>query len=263
MSIAIHLERNKKVFFSSDYHLGVPTQEASLKRERKIIDWIDQTEKEAQVYFFVGDLFDFWFDYKKVIPKGFIRFLGKLAHLKDSGKEVYIFKGNHDLWMGDYFQQELGIPVYDHPMDFKINGKLFHIAHGDGLGPGDHGYKALKKVFTNKFCQWLFRQLHPDLAMKIALYWSKNNRLLQGVEEEQFLGEEKEWLIQYAKEVLKNKHYDYFIFGHRHLPIDFDLNETSKYINLGEWLNYCSYATFDGYQVKLSYYTEGNPASTY
>ncbi len=247
----MQLQEGKKVYFASDFHLGAPSEEESKARELKIIQWLTSIQKDAQKIFLVGDLFDFWFEYKHVVPKGHVRFLGKLAEIKDSGVGIQVFTGNHDLWMKDYFTRELGIPVHHQPIKYTINGKRFYIGHGDGLGPGDKGYKALKKIFTNKVCQWLFRQLHPDLGYRMANYWSKENRLLQGKEQEKFLGEDKEWLIQYCKEILQKKHFDYFIFGHRHLPIQHDLNENSKYINLGEWFSQCNYAVFDGNNLQL------------
>ncbi len=225
-----------------------------LKRERLVVDWLTFIQQDAHAIYLVGDLFDFWFEYKKVVPKGFVRLLGKLAELKDKGIDIHIFTGNHDVWMRDYFTEELGIPIHRSPIKVELGGKKFLIGHGDGLGPADKGYKALKKIFTNPVCKWAFRQLHPDLGIRLANYWSQKNRFLQGTEEEEFLGEEKEWLIIYAKEVLKTEHIDYFIFGHRHLPIKHNINEKSKYINLGEWFNYNSYAVFDGKDVSLQYF---------
>lgn len=247
-------DSNKKIFFLSDFHLGAPDAASSRVREKKIIQFLDSIKTEASVLFILGDLFDFWYEYKKVVPKGFVRILGKLAELSDSGMTIHFFVGNHDMWMKNYFQKELNIPVYFEPTPFEFNGKKFLIGHGDGLGPGDHGYKFIKKIFRNKICQWLFGIFPPVIGMGIANYFSSKSRAQTGQNEEVFLGEEKEWLIIYCKEVLQKEHYDYFVFGHRHLPIHFNLPDNSLYVNLGDWIRYNSYAVFDGYDLELKYY---------
>ncbi|WP_299712412.1 UDP-2,3-diacylglucosamine diphosphatase [uncultured Tenacibaculum sp.] len=240
MDISAH----KKVYFASDQHLGAPTQEKSFPREKKFLRWLNEIEKDAEAIFLLGDLFDFWFEYKTVVPKGFVRVLGKLAQLSDDGIPIYFFVGNHDLWMKDYFETELNIPVYFKPQEFKINDKLFLIGHGDGLGPHDLGYKRMKKVFTFPLFKWLFRWLHPDLGVRLGQYMSVKNKMISGDEDFKFLGEEKEWLVQYCKRKLETKHYDYFVFGHRHLPLDIQLSDTSKYFNLGDWMQYFTYGTY-------------------
>ena len=212
---------------------------------------MDSIKKNAQVLFLMGDLFDFWHEWKFVVPKGYIRVLGKLAELKDAGIDIYFFVGNHDLWMKNYFEDELGIPVFFEKKFYDINGKKFLLAHGDGLGPGDKGYKRMKKVFTNPLAQWAFRWLHPDIGMRIANYMSQKNKLISGVEDQKFLGEDKEFLIQYSKEKLKTEQIDYFVFGHRHLPLIFELENNSKYINLGDWISYFTYGVFDGQKFDL------------
>ena len=212
---------------------------------------MDSIKKNAQVLFLMGDLFDFWHEWKYVVPKGYIRVLGKLAELKDAGIDIYFFVGNHDLWMKNYFEDELGIPVFFEKKFYDINGKKFLLAHGDGLGPGDKGYKRMKKVFTNPLAQWAFRWLHPDIGMRIANYMSQKNKLISGVEDQKFLGEDKEFLIQYSKEKLKTEQIDYFVFGHRHLPLIFELENNSKYINLGDWISYFTYGVFDGQKFDL------------
>ena len=241
----------KKIYFSSDNHLGAPTAEESRPREDKFVAWLELIRKDAAAVFLLGDLFDFWFEYKHVVPQGFVRVLGKLAEMSDSGIPIYFFVGNHDLWMEDYFQKELNIPVYHRPQEFTFNGKKFLVGHGDGLGPGDTGYKRMKKVFTNAFSKWLYRWLHPDLGVPLAQYFSVKNKAISGDEDVEYLGEEKEFLIQYCRRKLESRHYDYFIFGHRHLPLEIQLNEKSMYINTGDWINYYTYAEFDGKQVKL------------
>ena len=240
----ITTSENKKIYFASDQHLGAPTPEASLPREKKFVAWLDTIKEDAGTIFLLGDLFDFWFEYKTVVPKGFVRVLGKLAELKDTGIDIYFFVGNHDLWMRDYFQKELNIPVFHKPQEFDINGKIFLIGHGDGLGPSDHGYKRMKKVFTFPFFKWLFRWLHPDIGVRLGHYFSVKNKLISGDEDARFLGEENEWLAQYCRKKLTEKHYDFFVFGHRHLPLEIELNNNSTYINLGDWIQYFTYGEF-------------------
>lgn len=242
----IQIQTDKKIFFASDQHFGAPTSEKSLPREQKFLRWLNDKESEMGALFILGDLFDFWFEYKTVVPKGFVRILGKLAQLRDSGIPIYFFVGNHDLWMDDYFITELGIPVFHQPQVFDINGKTFFIGHGDGLGPGDYGYKRMKKVFTNPFSKWLFRWLHPDIGVRLGQYLSVKNKLISGAEDVTFLGEEKEWLVLYSKRKLEEQHYDYFIFGHRHLPMNIEVGKNSRYINLGDWINYFTYGMYDG-----------------
>ncbi|MEO7047206.1 MAG: UDP-2,3-diacylglucosamine diphosphatase [Ferruginibacter sp.] len=245
---------SKNIYFLSDFHLGAPDAEASLVREKKIIQFLNEIKDDAAAIFIVGDLFDFWYEYKHVVPKGFVRILGKLAEITDSGVPIHFFVGNHDMWMKDYFQKEMNIPVYFEPQPFEFSGKKFLIGHGDGLGPGDEGYKFIKKIFRNRLCQWMFGILPPKAGIGIANYFSRKSRAQTGTTNEVFLGEDKEWLITYCKEVLQTTHYDYFIFGHRHLPIDFKLSDTSRYVNLGDWIKYFSYAVFDGNDLALKYY---------
>ena len=244
----------KKIFFLSDFHLGAPNVAESLVREKKIIRFLDEVKQEASAIFIVGDLFDFWYEYKNVVPKGYVRILGKLAEITDAGIPIHFFVGNHDMWMKNYFQTELNVEVYFAPKEFIFFGKNFLIGHGDGLGPGDKGYKFLKKIFRNKFCQWLFGILPPNIGIGLADYFSRKSRAKTGKTNEVFLGEDKEWLVTYSKEILQQKQYDYFIFGHRHLPLDIQLNEKSKYVNLGDWIQYFTYAVFDGKDLKLEYY---------
>lgn len=250
----MQIPKGKNIYFASDNHLGAPTQEASRPREKKFVAWLDAIKHDAAAIFLLGDLFDFWFEYSKVVPKGFTRTLGKLAEISDSGIPIYYFVGNHDLWMHGYFEEELNIPVYHKPKEFTFNNKTFFIGHGDGLGPYDKGYKRMKKVFTNPLFKWLFKWAHPDIGMRIAQYLSVKNKLISGDDDATFLGEENEWLVQYSKEKLKDKHRDYFVFGHRHLPLNIDLNETSKYINLGDWITYYTYGVFDGDTFQLKEY---------
>jgi UDP-2,3-diacylglucosamine hydrolase len=250
----IKLEPGKKVFFASDFHLGVPDAASSLEREKKIVRWLDKVRPEAQAIFLLGDIFDFWFEYKHAIPKGFVRLQGRLAELTDSGMPVYFFTGNHDMWMFDYFTKELNIPVLRKPVTMMLGEKKFHIGHGDGLGPKDHTYKALKKVFASPVSQWLFARIHPNAGIGLANYWSRRSRISNTKTDEVFHGEEKEWLVTYCKETEAREHHDFYVFGHRHLPLDIKIGDRSRYLNLGEWVNFCSYAVYDGNDLQIQYF---------
>ena len=242
---------SKKIYFLSDFHLGAPDYERSLVREKKVVNFLESIRYDASAIFIVGDIFDFWYEYKTVVPKGYTRLLGKLAEITDSGIPMHFFVGNHDMWMSGYFEKELNIPVYHHPKTFQFNNKSFYIGHGDGLGPGDHGYKFIKKIFRNPVCHWLFGQLHPTLGMGLANYFSRKSKEKTGSSDEHFLGEDKEWLILFCKEILQKEQFDYFVFGHRHFPIDFKLTDSSRYINLGDWIRTFTYASFDGNDMQL------------
>ncbi|MEI6866443.1 UDP-2,3-diacylglucosamine diphosphatase [Flavicella sp.] len=246
-----NLVSNKKIYFASDQHFGAPTIEKSKIREKKFVAWLDMIKEDAEVIFLLGDLFDFWFEYKNVVPKGYIRVLGKLAEIRDNGVPIHFFVGNHDLWMEDYFEKELNIPVYHEPKEFTLGNKTFLIGHGDGLGPGDFGYKRMKKIFTSPLCKWLFRWLHPDIGVALGKHLSVKNKLISGDEDVKYLGAENEWLVQYCKEILKTKHYNYFVFGHRHLPMTLKIGEKSEYVNLGDWITYFTYGVFDGEKLEV------------
>lgn len=249
----IELEEGKKVYFASDFHLGAPDKHSSLQREKKIVKWMESISDDAHSIFLLGDIFDFWFEYKKAVPKGFIRFQGKVAELSDRGINIVFFRGNHDMWMFDYFPKELNIPVHSDPQQLIINGKEFLIGHGDGLGPGDYNYKILKKIFRNKLSQWLFSRIHPNAGIAIANRWSNKSRASNiKRNEEKFLGE-KEYLWSYCKGIEAQHHHDYYIFGHRHLKLDLPV-ENSRYINLGEWVTDSNYAVFDGHELLLEKY---------
>jgi UDP-2,3-diacylglucosamine hydrolase len=243
------------IYFLSDFHLGAPDYASSLQREKKIVQFLNEITPHAKEIFLLGDVFDFWFEYKHVVPRGFTRLLGKLGALTDSGVPIHCFVGNHDMWMKDYFEKELNIKVYFEPQVFERFGKKLFIGHGDGLGPEDKGYKRMKKVFRNPISKKLFGALHPSLGIGIANYFSKKSRLATGNTDEVFLGEDKEWLVQYCKRKLEANHYDYFLFGHRHLTMDIPLNENSRYINTGDWLRYNSYAILlENGDLNLEYY---------
>lgn len=250
-TISITLPAGKNIYFSSDNHLGAPSREESRPREQQFVKWLDEIKGDAHAVFLLGDLFDFWFEYKTVVPKGFVRVLGKLAEMRDNGIPIYFFTGNHDLWMRDYFEDELDIPVYHHPQHVKLNAADFFIGHGDGLGPGDKGYKRMKKVFRSPFFQWLFRWVHPDIGVRLGQHLSVKNKLISGDEDHRFLGEENEWLALYAKRKLETAHYDYFVFGHRHLPMEIQVGEKTTYFNLGDWISHYTYGVFDGKKFSL------------
>lgn len=250
-------EKNSgKIYFASDFHLGAPDYESSLKRERKIVAWLDHIKNTASEIYLVGDIFDFWFEYKRAIPKGFVRLQGKIAEITDSGIPVHVFTGNHDMWIFDYLPKELGIILHREPIEKVYFGKTYFIGHGDGLGPGDKGYKFLKKVFANKFCQWSFARLHPNFGIWLADKSSKTSRSKTGTTDEVFHGESGEWLIQFCKDTLKIKHYDNFVFGHRHLPLEIQVSENSMYYNLGEWIKYCTYLEVSENKVELKTWTD-------
>lgn len=239
------------IFFASDFHLGAPNFKDSLIREKKICKWLASIENKATEIYFLGDCFDFWFEYKDVVPKGFTRFLGKLAELSDKGIKIYFFKGNHDMWTFGYLEQEIGLTVISNEKIIERNGKKFYLHHGDGIGPGDKGYKIIKRIFRNRVSVAFFSFLHPYLGAGLAKFLSKKSRISKGNSDKIYLGDDKEFITIFCKETLKIQHFDYFICGHRHLPIVVQLDETSKYINLGEWVEDFTYAQFDGTDLVL------------
>jgi UDP-2,3-diacylglucosamine hydrolase len=259
------------IYFASDFHLGMPEGEISFQRELKVCAWLDKISEDASEVFLLGDTFDFWFEYKKVVPRGYVRFLGKLAQMTDSGIRVHVCVGNHDLWMQNYLEKECGVRIFREPEIVQFGETRFYIHHGDGLGPGDEKYKFLKKIFTNTLANYLFGQLHPDFAFRIASGFSKKSRLNQPKSEEHFLGNDREFLVQHCEQVLaqykKNKIKeesvpDYFIFGHRHLKLDIELsNGHSRYINLGEWFHGSAYVRFDGEKLEFLDFDEIKKAS--
>ncbi|MGY6562284.1 MAG: UDP-2,3-diacylglucosamine diphosphatase [Luteibaculaceae bacterium] len=250
------------IYFLSDFHLGVPNKEKSLAREKEIVAFLRWAEPTAKEIFLVGDIFDFWFEYKTAIPKGYTRFLGELARLSDAGIKISVFTGNHDMWMFGYLSDEVGATLYKNPQDFNFQGKQIHIAHGDGLGPGDNGYKIIKKVFANPICQWAFRWIHPDLGIRLANYFSRSSRAATGNADDSWFGEENEWLVSYCKDELTKKKVDFFIFGHRHLPIDFTFENGSKYLNLGDWIRYKTFAKLENGNLELMQWKEGAPLAS-
>lgn len=252
----MQLPPGKSLYFLSDFHLGAPDAASSLLREKKIVRFLKHITQSAHAVFLVGDVFDFWYEYRHVVPKGYVRLLGQLAAMADAGVEVHFTVGNHDMWVKDYFTSYLGIKIHMDDYRLRCNGKDFYVAHGDGLGPGDKGYKFLKKVFRNPVSQWMFGMLPPAMGMGLANYFSRKSRETVHLHEQQFLGAEKEWLMIYSNEVLRENKIDYFIYGHRHMPGIHQLSNNAQYVNLGDWVTHFTYASFDGNELKLEWWQE-------
>ncbi len=254
----------KRVYFFSDAHLGIPDRTSSLKRERILVKFLDSIKNDALEIYIMGDLFDFWFEYKTAIPKGYVRLLGKLAEITDSGIPIFFFRGNHDIWAFDYLKEELNIKIERKPQIKEILGKRFYLAHGDGLGKGDHGYKFLKKVFELKLNQWLFSWIHPDIGLRMGLFFSRRSRYANEARGNKTKKEKKNnhiaetRLPSFAKELLlKDGSIDYFVMGHYHVKENIDLGNNSRFIFLGDWISRFSYGEFDGTTFELkSFNTE-------
>lgn len=247
----ISLTAGKRVYFLSDAHLGSPDAEQSRVREKKLVDWLQSIRGDAAAIFLLGDIFDFWFEYSQVVPKGFVRLLGKLGELSDQGIPIHYFTGNHDMWMYGYFEEEIGMTVHHDPVNLKVGDISFFIGHGDGLGPGDIGYKITKRIFKSRFARWIYARFHPNFGIGLASWLSKASRNHNGHKDNQFLGEDKEYLIAFAKDYESENEVDYFVFGHRHMPMEIDLPGGSRYVNLGDWIQHFSYADFDGNILQL------------
>lgn len=240
----------KKKYFISDLHLGSPNHEASLVREKKFVSWLDEVSKDADEIFLVGDVFDFWFEYKRAVPRGFVRCLGKIATLTDQGIKVHWFTGNHDMWIFDYLPKECGIILHRKPIVIEYNNQKMYIGHGDGLGPGDHSYKFMKRFFDSHLCQWLFARLHPNFGIWLASSLSGYSRG-KGLEKDKIFHGEQEWLFQYCQSIEKETHHDYYVFGHRHYPKIMKVSANSQYVNLGDWIQHFTYATWDEQGLRL------------
>ena len=234
-----------KIYFASDFHLGLPTGSPPVEREKKVVAWLNTVARDAKEIYLLGDVFDFWWEYKLVVPRGFTRFLGTIAEITDSGIPIHFFTGNHDMWVGDYLSSECGVTIHTSPYTSILNGKKFHLAHGEGLGTKDKGYEILLAIFRNKPLRAMYSALHPSIGVGFGQRWSLSSRLGKGIKKE-FLGEEKEDLIRYAKSVLANDKIDYFIFGHRHLAMTFKLKGEAEIVFLGDWIKNGSYAEWDG-----------------
>ncbi len=250
----------KPIYFLSDAHLGSLAIQSRRMQERRLVNFLDSIKHKAGAVYFLGDMFDFWFEYKTVVPRGYTRFLGKISELTDRGVEVHYFTGNHDLWMNGYLEEECGVILHrETSTTCEIYGKLFYLAHGDGLNDGEKGFKYLRKLFHNKFCQRCFSMLHPRWGVNFGLKWAKHSRLKrEDGQEPPFQGEKNEPLICFAKDYLKD-HPDinYFIFGHRHIEYDLVLSRTCRLILLGEWIQLCTYAVFDGEHMYVEDFVEG------
>jgi len=253
-----HHNSGQKIYFASDFHLGIPDHDRSLQREMMLVEWLDQIKNDADEIFLMGDIFDFWFEYKTVVPKGFIRLFGKLAEITDSGIPVHLFTGNHDIWAFEYLNKEMNIELHRHPESRTMMGKTFYLAHGDGLGPGDNGYKFLKKVFSNRLNQFLFRWLHPDFGARMGLYFSRKSRLANVIKEnkpDRLNRIEDEMLYKYVESLIKaGARADYFVFGHRHRPAVVNFGSESRMVILGDWITHFTYAVFDGSELHLKYF---------
>ncbi len=239
------MTENGKIFFASDFHLGLQTGSPPVEREKKVVGWLNSIAPEANEIYLLGDIFDFWWEYKLVVPRGFTRFLGTVATITDSGIPIHFFTGNHDMWVGDYLSSECGITIHTTPFTTVFNGKKFYLAHGEGLGTINTGYKILLSIFHNKPLQILYSALHPSIGVGIGHRWSLNSRLAKGIMSE-FLGEGQEDLIRYAKTILENDNIDYFIFGHRHLAMTYKVKQEVEIVFLGDWIKNGSYAEWDG-----------------
>ena len=252
-------DQDKKVYFVSDVHLGAPALKNNKERELAFVNWLNEIKEDASHLFLMGDIFDFWFEYKTVVPRGFTRTLGKIAEIADSGVEVHFFTGNHDVWVFDYLPNELGMTMHRNEFRTEISGKKFFLAHGDGLDLSDKGYILLKKLFTSKTLQWMFARIHPNLALSLGYNWSKHSRITKGITGEEFKGINNEGMYIFAESILRAEKVDYFIFGHRHVLVDSPIGENSRYINLGDWIHHFSYGVFDGNEFKLKQYNYQGP----
>lgn len=247
----------KYLYFASDFHLGAPDAQKSAAREKALLTWLNHIEESAHSIFLLGDIFDFWFEYKSVVPKGYVRLLGKLAQMSDNGIHIHFFKGNHDMWMFDYFQQEIGVQLHNDAYQFEYEGKRFYLHHGDGLGPGDYKYKFLKLFFRSRLCQWMFARLHPNFGIGLASFLSRRSRAKGGKKDQVYNGPAQEWLFQFVKEQeVSEPQQDYYLFGHRHLPLVLPVG-TAKYFNTGDWLKYYTFAVFDTKELHLMKWENG------
>ena len=245
------MESHRNIYFISDVHLGLYPPEQSARRERILVEWLDTITNDASELYLLGDIFDFWHEYKHVVPRGHTRFIGKLAEMADRGIKLHYFTGNHDIWVYDYLPSEIGLTLYRQPVIREMNGKRFFIGHGDGIGPGDQRYKLMKWGFTNKVLQWMFARIHPNASMAFGKRWSKGSRYAKGIVAESYRGDNQEFQVVFASQTLKHEHFDYFIFGHRHIPFVINLKSGSKVVNLGDWISHFTYAVWDGSELLL------------
>ncbi len=249
----------KNVYFLSDAHLGSLAYAHKRMQERRLVNFLESIKHKAAAVYLLGDMFDFWHEYRTVVPKGFTRFLGKISELTDLGIEVHFFTGNHDIWMGDYLEKECGVTLHREGAVLEIYGSLFYLAHGDGLGFESHSFKLLRGIFHNRICQCLFAALHPRWGVAFGREWARRSRLKRkDGKEPPFMGEDKEPLIKFSKEYLQtHPDINYFVFGHRHIQLDLLLNGKTRMLILGDWISQFSYAVFDGEHLFLEEFIEG------
>jgi len=251
------MNKKNKTYFVADVHLGSFVFSDSLEREKRLVRWLDSIRDEAKALFLLGDIFDFWFEYKEAVPRGFTRFLGKLAELSDNGMEIHYCIGNHDLWIFDYLPREIGLILHKNPVKTEIDGKIFYVAHGDGLGERSRSFKLIRRIFHNRICQILFRALHPDCGIGLAHLWARHSRQTEQKSPKPYFGEEKENLLHYSQSYLQtHPEIDYFVFGHRHILLDKPLNSKSRIMFIGDWLKLFSYAVFDGKELTFKRFEE-------
>lgn len=242
------------IYFLSDAHLGSLLVKDKRVHEKKLFDWLDQVKTDATIIYLLGDIFDFWFEYKTVVPKGFVRVLGKLAELTDSGIEIHFFIGNHDIWTFGYLEKEIGLIIHKEPYNVQLGNKKFFLAHGDGISVDDHGFKFIRKIFHSNTAQKLFRLVPAQLGQDFGYNWSKNNRIKHQEYDNKYLGEDKEALILFAKKYAGNHDIDFLIFGHRHIALDLQLRDKKRVVILGDFVSLFSYGVFDGENFWLEYF---------
>lgn len=249
----------KNIYFLADAHLGSLAIPHQRTQERRLVRFLDSIKHKASAIYLLGDMFDFWNEYKYVVPKGYTRFLGKISELTDMGVEVHYFTGNHDIWTYGYLEKECGVILHTQPETVEIYDKIFFLAHGDGLGDPDAKYKFLRKMFHNRTCQKLLNFVHPWWGMQLGLNWAKHSRLKRADgKEAPFMGEDKEYLILFTKEYMKtHSNIDYFIFGHRHIELEMKMSRKTELVILGDWIWQFTYAVFDGEHMFIQQYIEG------
>lgn len=273
----------KKIYFLSDAHLGSWGIDHARMQERRLVRFLDTIKHNAKAIYLLGDMFDFWYEWRYAVPKGYTRFLGKISELTDLGIEVHYFCGNHDIWMYGYLEEECGVILHHEPATLEIYNKVFYLAHGDGLGDPDRQFRIIRNIFHNRLCQRLFSMLHPRLSMWFGLSWAKHSRqkrerkqydMKAGAEgtlfngdialhynssgELEYLGEDREHLVIYTKEYMAtHPDVDYFIYGHRHIELDLMLAARKRLLILGDWITQFTYAVFDGEHLLLQEYEEG------
>ncbi|MCF0198431.1 MAG: UDP-2,3-diacylglucosamine diphosphatase [Bacteroidaceae bacterium] len=246
------------IYFLSDAHLGSRAVPHARQQERRLVRFLDDIKTKASAVYLLGDMFDFWFEYRTAVPKGCTRFLGKLSELTDRGVEVHFFTGNHDIWCWDYLEQECGVIVHHQPVTVELGGSVFYLAHGDGLGDPDWKFKFLRGIFHSKVCQWLFAKIHPGWGLEFGLRWAAQSRRKHGGGEPPYQGPDGELLVCYARDYLRaHPNVNYFVFGHRHIEVDESLSPDTRVLMLGDWITKFTYAAYDGTHVYLENYVEG------